>query len=365
MKKYYSFIGTFFLLTCFSLLVVNSSFAESYYKDKIITVIVPHSAGGGTDIFARIITKHLPKHIPGKPTMIVRNMTGAMTLVGGNYVYNIAKKDGLTIMAGSGVAAMQSFLGTKGTKFSFENMPICLAIPGGTMFFANSKLFSKSEDFVKVSNQLVFGMPPLPWPLTVEFLLVQKLLNFETKKNVLAYDSSADVRRAFLSGEVDITGESSVGYGKSIFPLVKKGKAVPLWQSGIYDPKGNMIREGGVVSDVPTVEEFCTKNMKKSPQGPAWDALAAYVAYDRTLGKTILLPPDTEKYASIIRSAIEQMVMKDEKFKKDAVKIFHGAPIFTGQDAVALLNIASKKAQPIRKWLKSWLADEYGVKFEN
>ena len=75
---------------------VDSAFAqESFYKDKTIRIIVGFSAGGGFD--ARAIARHMGKHIPGNPTTIVENMTGAGSLIAANYVYKAAKPDGLTV----------------------------------------------------------------------------------------------------------------------------------------------------------------------------------------------------------------------------------------------------------------------------
>ena len=71
--------------------------AAPYYEGKVIKIVVALLPGGGYDRIARIFAKHLPKYIPGKPTIIVENMPGASSMVGANYIYNVAKPDGLTI----------------------------------------------------------------------------------------------------------------------------------------------------------------------------------------------------------------------------------------------------------------------------
>ena len=71
--------------------------AEDFYKDKTIRFIVGQAAGGGYDTYTRTIARYLGKYIPGGPTTIVDNMTGAGSLVAANYLYNNAKPDGLTI----------------------------------------------------------------------------------------------------------------------------------------------------------------------------------------------------------------------------------------------------------------------------
>ncbi len=74
-----------------------SASAMPFYKDKTVRVIVPVSAGGAFDVWARILARHMSKHLPGNPSLIVQNMTGGGGVVGANYLFGIAKPDGLTI----------------------------------------------------------------------------------------------------------------------------------------------------------------------------------------------------------------------------------------------------------------------------
>lgn len=73
--------------------------SEPFYDDKTIRIVVGLSTGGGYDRVARAIAKHMPKHIPGNPKIIVQNMPGAGTVVAANFVYGVAKADGLTLLA--------------------------------------------------------------------------------------------------------------------------------------------------------------------------------------------------------------------------------------------------------------------------
>jgi tripartite-type tricarboxylate transporter receptor subunit TctC len=61
-----------------------------FYKGRQITVIVGSSAGGGYDIYARLLARHMPRHIPGNPAMMVSNMTGAGSNAAAAHVYNVA-----------------------------------------------------------------------------------------------------------------------------------------------------------------------------------------------------------------------------------------------------------------------------------
>src|SRR5215471_10197981 len=101
---------------------------ESYYKGKTVRIIVGASAGGGYDTYSRTIARHIGKHIPGNPTFVVENMPGAGFLISANYMYNIAKPDGLTIGHFIGGLFLQQLLEKPGiefdaTKFEFIGVP--------------------------------------------------------------------------------------------------------------------------------------------------------------------------------------------------------------------------------------------------
>jgi tripartite-type tricarboxylate transporter receptor subunit TctC len=79
-----------------------------FYKGRQITVIVGSSAGGGYDIYARLMARHMPKHIPGNPGMIVTNMPGAGSNAAVAHIYNVAPKDGTMIGAPQNSAIMDA-----------------------------------------------------------------------------------------------------------------------------------------------------------------------------------------------------------------------------------------------------------------
>src|SRR5262245_9465576 len=61
-----------------------------FYKGKRITLIVSYGTGGGYDVYARVLARHMSRHIPGNPNIIIQNMPGAGSLRGANYLYNVA-----------------------------------------------------------------------------------------------------------------------------------------------------------------------------------------------------------------------------------------------------------------------------------
>ena len=71
--------------------------AHPNFSGKTVTIVVGYKPGGGYDATARMLARHLPDHLPGKPTVIVQNMPGGNSIIGANHMYNVAKPDGLTI----------------------------------------------------------------------------------------------------------------------------------------------------------------------------------------------------------------------------------------------------------------------------
>src|SRR5678815_3456200 len=70
---------------------------SDFFQGKTIRIIVGYSPGGGYDALARMLSRHMPKYIPGQPTILVENMAGAGSLLAANHVFKVAKPDGLTM----------------------------------------------------------------------------------------------------------------------------------------------------------------------------------------------------------------------------------------------------------------------------
>jgi tripartite-type tricarboxylate transporter receptor subunit TctC len=95
-----------------------SSAAESnYFQGKTVRVVVGSSARGGYDLWARLMAQHIGKHIPGNPSVLVQNMPGAGGVVAANYVYNVAKPDGLTLGAFNPALYFDQLVGRPEVKF--------------------------------------------------------------------------------------------------------------------------------------------------------------------------------------------------------------------------------------------------------
>jgi len=121
------------LLAGITVLALCSTAAQAtthdFYKGKTIRIIVGFAAGGGFDTYARAIGRHMGRHIPGNPTIIVENMTGAGSLIAANHTYKVAKPDGLTMAHPIGGIFLLQVFGKPGVefdarKFEYVGVPV-------------------------------------------------------------------------------------------------------------------------------------------------------------------------------------------------------------------------------------------------
>lgn len=107
---------------CFSLTVTDTLLADDFYKGKTVRIIVGGSAGGGFDTYSRVMARHMGKHIPGNPAIVVENMTGGATLIAAKYLHSSAKPDGLTFGIFNGGLILGRAMGMKGIDFDVREL---------------------------------------------------------------------------------------------------------------------------------------------------------------------------------------------------------------------------------------------------
>ena len=96
--------------------------AQPYYAGKNITMLISTSPGGATDVAGRLVMHHLGKYLPGQPNFIAQNMPGAGGIVAANYLSNIAKPDGLTLLAVNRANYLEQMVGRPEVKLDFRRL---------------------------------------------------------------------------------------------------------------------------------------------------------------------------------------------------------------------------------------------------
>src|SRR6202049_1741665 len=118
--------------------------AADFYRGRTITVIVGFGAGGGYDIYARLLAHHLGNHIAGSPNVVVQNMEGAGSVRAANYVYSVAPKDGTVIAAVNQNMPMYQMLGGAGAQFNAAQINWL-----GSMAYSNGTLYTWHASGIK------------------------------------------------------------------------------------------------------------------------------------------------------------------------------------------------------------------------
>jgi tripartite-type tricarboxylate transporter receptor subunit TctC len=133
--------------------------AAPYYEGKVIKLVVAFPPGGGYDRMARILEKYLPKYIPGKPTMIIENMPGASGMIGANYLYSIAKPDGLTFGSINRVTPSAQLLKLEGAKFDMLKYSWIgsAAVETSVLALRTDLPYKSFEDMKRAKNPIIIG----------------------------------------------------------------------------------------------------------------------------------------------------------------------------------------------------------------
>ena len=193
-------------LALVSFLVVSgpSLVGAQDYKDKTLTIVVGYSPGGSFDLYARVLARYIGRYLPGNPTRIVENMTGAGGLIAANHLYNRVKPDGLTIGAWASPLVLQQIMGNEAAQFDGRRFGY-LGIPSEydtVCTFNQQSGITKMDDWINAKRpQKISTIGPGTSTSDIPKLL-KAALNLPMDV-IDGYKGGADARLAVESGEVD------------------------------------------------------------------------------------------------------------------------------------------------------------------
>jgi tripartite-type tricarboxylate transporter receptor subunit TctC len=191
-------------IVALSLVAVPRAPADEFYKGKTLTFVVGFAAGGGFDTYTRLIARHIGKHIPGNPTVVVENRTGAGSLIAANYIFNQAPRDGTVIGNWIGPLVLQQVLGNNAAKFDGRQFG-WLGVPtpdSGVCALTQASGIKTMDDWFKSNRPIKIG-GTAPGSTTDDVpKLLQAALGLPMKL-VEGYQGTAKVRLAAESGEID------------------------------------------------------------------------------------------------------------------------------------------------------------------
>jgi tripartite-type tricarboxylate transporter receptor subunit TctC len=176
----------------------GDSVAE-FYSGKSISLLIGYGTGGGYDSYARALAHHLGKHIPGNPSIVPQNMPGAGGLAAANYLYNVARGDGLTLGIFGPFTALEPLFGNASARFD----PTRLVWIGKMDVDAGACGAWRSAGIARVSDlrtkEVVFGSSGRASTTTQQALALKNMLGAKVKI-VQGYKGSADITLAMRRG---------------------------------------------------------------------------------------------------------------------------------------------------------------------
>ena len=294
--------------------------ANEFYKGQTIRFVVGFAAGGGYDLSARIVGRHMGKHIPGNPTIVVENMTGAGSLIAANYTYNSAKPDGLFAGIWNSAYVLRQALGDRAVRLDARKLGWIGAPTKGTPFcsiMAHTGLKSL-KDVLSADRELKMGSTG-PGSTYDD---MPQILNrtLKTKFKVISgYEGTSTILVAMRRKEVDggcWTWESARTTARPMLDASGDDKLIPfLIHSRELD------RE---VKDLPLIPEVIMGQ----------DNLSAYETWVGTyeFQRPFSVPPGTSKERlQILRKAFAD-TLKDPEFIAEAKKTKFDATYVSGEE---------------------------------
>lgn len=175
----------------------------AFYKGKTMTVLVGFTAGGGYDQYARVLSRHMGKHIPGAPDMIVQNLPGAGSLNAVRQLDATQAKDGTVMGTFNPGLITESVTDPARTKFNFNDVAWIGSITRDfRVCYVSSKMgVNNWDDFVK-RKEIIFGATGKGTGNYVNGAILRNLFGVNLRQ-VLGFPGSAEQRLAFERGEVD------------------------------------------------------------------------------------------------------------------------------------------------------------------
>jgi tripartite-type tricarboxylate transporter receptor subunit TctC len=305
-------------------LCANSAHAqsvESFYRGRTVTIVVGYSVGGGYDAHARVLARHLGRHLPGNPAVVTQNMPGAGSLRAANYIYNAAPKDGTTLGVFARGMAMEPLIGASSTSFDSRKFAW---IGSGTNEVSVCATWHASK--VKTWND---GLA-IPFTVAGEgsgsdpdiFSVMLRNVFGVRLRLVSGYPGGADMTLAIERGEVD----GRCGWTWSSVKLQR-----PDWAAG---HQLNVLIQLAMqpspeLPGVPLITEFATTERQRQ--------IVGLVLSRQAMGRPLVAPPGTpDDRKAALRRAFDA-TMADPDFVAEATARGLEVNPVTGADLDKLL----------------------------
>ena len=342
-------LSVFFLtLLCASHAPDLSSQTDPFYKNKTITIVTGYSTGGTMDGWARLMAQHLGKHIPGNPGVVVQNMPGGGSMVAANYVYKVAKPDGLTLgLFGPGLFFGQ-LIGQKEVQFQWEkfNWIGSPELTDESLYVRADTNYKTLEDIRKAPGQVRCGAGNRGSSSYYIPKIVEDIAGVKFNM-VTGYPGTADANLALEKGEIHCraTTIGSVFGAEPGRTWIKNGFISLLVHTGAKrDPR---------IPDVPTIYDLMNKY--KTPETTR--RFVKVMVSPGNVGRPFVTSPGTPPdRVKLLRNGFAK-AMNDPELLAEAKKRDWDAELQRGEDLESLAREVTNQPPEVIEKLKSLLSN--------
>ena len=327
--------------------------SAQFYKGKTLTVAVNYGAGGNIDTEARVYVRHLAKHIPGKPNIIVKNVPGAGGLSAINQLGMgvLGRPDGLTVGFFT-LNPIPPMIDDPVLRVPYNKFGLVAGLGGWIVAYGRKDIqpgMKSPADMAKATGVFAAGYAAAS-NHDVRLHLTLDMIGAKYKV-VTGFQSAGVVNQAMERGEINFTTSSAPAFYSQVVPnLIDKGIAMPMWVYGVSTEDGkdtgspDHARQG-----IRTFGEVYETAHGKRPSGPKYEAYQIITDVSTRLSRGIMMPPKTPAapIAELHKAFVS--LMTDKAFLEEHKKIIGVAPELVapaeGMRLLGMLNKASPEAK--------------------
>lgn len=293
----------------------------AFYRNRTVAIVVGHEVGTGFDIYGRALARHVGRHIPGNPSIVVQNMAGASGVAAANWLYEVAPKDGTVMATFVQTVPFEPLFGNKSARFDparmtwIGNMEESVGLCG----VARASGIASFDDLLV--REAVFGATGATGPLGKYALAVKNLLGAKLKV-IHGYKGSASVKVAMQRGEVQGICGLPMSTVKSFWrDDYESGQFRPVIQlSGNPHPE---------LTAIPHVDRYA--NSEEDRQ------LFGLIFGTQVVGRPFVSPPAQPPARTAALRAALMRTMQDPEFLADAAKMQIDIEPMSGEAVEALI----------------------------
>jgi tripartite-type tricarboxylate transporter receptor subunit TctC len=307
----------------FSLLSCTAGLAADYFAGKQVSITVGLPAGGGFDLYARLLARHWSQHIPGKPTVIVLNRPGAGSVVAANYVYKIAAADGTQLAMTLDVTPLFQLFGVSGVEYDVSKM----AWIGNMTSLTNHIVVWHTAPATSMKavreKEIIVGTTGGKQGQAYIFAAMMKAFTGAKLRIIGGYAGSSLLDPALERGEIHGRSVAWNSYMISKPHWIAGKKVIPMVQIGL--------KKDANLPDVPMITEFATSEDGRK--------VLELISTTSAFSRAVWGPPGmAEDVTRILRTSFDA-TMKDSDLLAEAAKLKFDIDPMTGDQVEAQVRM--------------------------